>query len=123
MVRVFIDDMIARRRGHIVAISSMMAFYPCGIAIAYTATKYAVKGFMEALTQEIRDEGFNIKTLTVYPHLVNSRKEMIDHARHLVGYYAESGHAPDSFANISIFLLSVRIFLKGLAFGRLEMLQ
>lgn len=93
MVRVFIDDMIARRRGHIVAISSMMAFYPCGIAIAYTTTKYAVKGFMEALNQEIRDEGYGIKTLTVYPHLVNSRKEMIDHARYLVGYFAECDHA------------------------------
>lgn len=85
MVRVFIQDMIARRRGHIVAIASMISFYPLGKAVAYTASKYAVKGFMEALNMEIRDEQLGIKTLTVFPHLVNSRKELITYAREVFG--------------------------------------
>lgn len=90
MVRIFIEDMIVRRRGHIVAIASMIAFYPCGRAITYTTTKCAVKGFMEALNQEIREERYNIKTLTVFPHFINTRKEVIDYVRQLLGLVAKN---------------------------------
>lgn len=85
MIRVFIEDMIARRKGHIVAIASMIAFYPAGGAIAYGTTKYAVKGLMESLNQEIRHEKLGIKTLTVFPHIINSRKELMDFLRNSLG--------------------------------------
>lgn len=77
--------MINRRQGHIVAIASMIAFYPSGRATTYTTTKYAVKGFMEALDQEMTFEQLDIKTVTVFPHFVNTRKELVDCMREIVG--------------------------------------
>lgn len=123
MVRVFIEDMIARRRGHIVAIASMIAFYPTSQAIAYTTTKFAVKGFMEALNQEIRDEGYAIKTSTIFPHFVNTRKEVVEYVRDMLGYSCETRiafmllmrfHSNAIF--FFLFSLPVRLLLKRLAF-------
>lgn len=61
--------MIARRHGLIVGISSMIAHYPMSMAVTYTTSKYAVKGFMDALNQESRHEGWGVKTLTIFPHM------------------------------------------------------
>lgn len=63
----------------------MIAFYPSGRATTYTTTKYAVKGFMEALDQEMTFEQLDIKTVTVFPHFVNTRKELVDCMREIVG--------------------------------------
>ncbi|XP_031626085.1 17-beta-hydroxysteroid dehydrogenase 13-like [Contarinia nasturtii] len=79
--RIFIDDMIARRSGLIVAISSMIAFYPMSIAVTYTTSKYAVKGFMDALHQDSRHENWGVSTLTIFPHVCNTRKEIIDYIK------------------------------------------
>lgn len=73
--------MIARHYGHIVAIASMIALYPMSTAVAYTTSKYAVKGFMDALTRETTHENWGVKTLTVFPHIINTRKEVIDFLR------------------------------------------
>lgn len=111
MVRVFIEDMIAKRRGHIVAIASMIAFYPTSRAVAYTTTKFAVKGFMEALNQEIREERYGIKTSTIFPHFVNTRKEMIEYVRDTIGYSRETRNGLTSPKCVSIqilFLFSFR---------------
>lgn len=78
--------MIARRHGHIVAISSMIAFYPMSTAVAYTTSKYAVKGFMDCLHRESIHENWGIKTLTVFPHVTNTRKEIIDFLKRKVRY-------------------------------------
>lgn len=86
MVRVFIEDMIARGCGHIVAIASLIAFYPSNRAIAYSTTKCAVKGFMEALDQEIRVDRLPIKTTTVFPYFTNTRKEVIDYVHTILRF-------------------------------------
>lgn len=78
--------MIKRRSGYIVGVSSMIAYYPMSTAVAYTTSKYAVKGFMDALARESQHEKWGVKTLTVFPHLTNTRKEMIDHVRSMVSY-------------------------------------
>lgn len=76
--------MIDRRYGHIVGISSMIAFYPMSTAVAYTTSKYAVKGFMDSLHQDSRHENWGIKTLTVFPHLCNTRQQIIDYLKKIV---------------------------------------
>lgn len=77
--------MIAQHTGTIVGISSMIAFYPTSQAVTYTTSKYAVKGFMDALNQETRHEDWGVKMLTVFPHVTNTRKEIIDYVRSKVG--------------------------------------
>lgn len=76
--------MIARRYGYIVGISSMIAFYPMSTAVTYTTSKYAVKGFMDALNRDARHENWGVKTLTVFPHLTSTRKEIIDYVKRKV---------------------------------------
>lgn len=78
--------MIERRTGYIVGIASMIAFYPVSSAVLYTTSKYAVKGFMDALTRESRHENWGVKTLTVFPHLTNTRKEFTDYVKQIVPY-------------------------------------
>lgn len=73
--------MIKQRRGYIVGICSMIAFYPVSMMVSYATTKFAVRGFMDALNRESRHERWGVKTLTVYPYWVNTRKEMIDYLR------------------------------------------
>lgn len=76
--------MIERHSGYIVGISSMIAFYPMSTAVSYTTSKFAVKGFMDALTRESLHENWGVKTLTVFPHMTNTRKEIIDYVRQKV---------------------------------------
>lgn len=78
--------MIKRHYGYIVAMSSMIALYPMSTAITYSTSKYAVKGFMDALTRESTHENWGVKTITVFPHVTNTRKEIIDFMRKKVRY-------------------------------------
>lgn len=73
--------MIERRRGYIVGICSMIAFYPVSLSVSYSTTKFAVRGFMDALNRESRHERWGVKTLSVFPYIVNTRKEWIDYVR------------------------------------------
>lgn len=72
--------MIERKRGHIVGISSLAGktTFPC--AVAYASTKHGVRGFYNALYDELcafdHDEFVNITT--VYPSFINTRKELGD---------------------------------------------
>lgn len=76
--------MITRRSGLIVGISSMIAFYPVTMAVTYTTSKFAVKGFMDALNQESRQENWGVRTLTIFPHMCNTRKEVMDYVKKVV---------------------------------------
>lgn len=83
--RIFLDDMIKQHFGLIVDISSMIAFYATSQAVTYTTSKYACKGFMDAVWQESRHEDWGVKTLTVFPHMCNTRKEIVDYLKMKVG--------------------------------------
>lgn len=79
-IRAFVDGMITRRKGHIVAIASAASYLPLGRLCAYVASKYGVRGMMEAFNDELyfeklQDEVF---TTTVYPYFINTRKDLID---------------------------------------------
>lgn len=68
------------RRGHIVCTSSMGALHPIPGAIIYTATKFAVHGFVQALAEELRQEGYGdcLKFTTLHPYFVSTRKDIME---------------------------------------------
>ncbi|MBN1583774.1 MAG: SDR family oxidoreductase [Anaerolineae bacterium] len=55
--------MMARKRGHIVNFSSVAGFYAIFGFSAYSAAKFAVRGFSEALRQEMRPYGINVSVV------------------------------------------------------------
>lgn len=80
MTRVFLKGMEQRRRGHIVNMSSMSAFHPIPGGILYTSTKYAIRGFSESLSEELRQEGYgnSIYVSSVHPYFVATRADLMD---------------------------------------------
>ena len=61
----FVADMIDRRQGHIVNISSLAGWVaPAGMA-HYCSSKFGLRGFSEGLFNEVK--AYNIKVTAVYP--------------------------------------------------------
>nr|XP_019548949.2 estradiol 17-beta-dehydrogenase 11-like [Aedes albopictus] len=87
-IDVFLPGMYRRSKGHIVALSSQTAYTPTGFARSYATGKYAVRGFMEDLHDEIYHAGFEDKvvTTTVFPVPINTRKEFVDFMLRLPGF-------------------------------------
>uniref|UniRef100_A0A182JBQ0 Ketoreductase domain-containing protein n=2 Tax=Anopheles atroparvus TaxID=41427 RepID=A0A182JBQ0_ANOAO len=79
-LRLFTDDMIERKRGHIVAIASVASYLPIERMIAYAASKYGVRGLMGAFASELYTDGVDdlVKTTTVYPSFIKTRAELMD---------------------------------------------
>ncbi|XP_013408959.1 17-beta-hydroxysteroid dehydrogenase 13-like, partial [Lingula anatina] len=72
-VREFLPKMLEFDHGHIVTVSSMSGFYGASYLVDYSTSKYAVRGFTEALAEEIRRLGkTQIKTTTVFPMFVDT---------------------------------------------------
>jgi short-subunit dehydrogenase len=65
LVSLFMPDMIARRSGHIVNISSVAGWIGMGGLAAYSASKYGLRGFSESLVEELAP--YNIHVTTVFP--------------------------------------------------------
>lgn len=70
--------MIERKRGHIVAVSSLSAKVSSYGILAYIATKYGNDGFMRALYDEMCFDGHDeyIKLTTVYPAFFATQKKL-----------------------------------------------
>ncbi|XP_052761387.1 17-beta-hydroxysteroid dehydrogenase 13-like [Mya arenaria] len=69
--REFLPYMVRRNEGHIVNMASMSAQTGVAYLTEYSASKYAVRGFTEALKDEMRREGHTgINFTTVYPMFV-----------------------------------------------------
>lgn len=79
-VRTFLPGMMARRRGHIAQISSMSALHPMPGAVIYSSTKFAARGYIEALSEELRQEGYGdcIHFTTIHPYFVSTRKDLME---------------------------------------------
>ncbi|EAT32922.1 AAEL014840-PA [Aedes aegypti] len=79
MIRQFLPGMQQRKEGHIVAISSVLGIVPNFRTIAYSATKFGIRGMMASLSDELYFSGFGDKVFTtcVYPDLIATRKELI----------------------------------------------
>ncbi|XP_073992932.1 17-beta-hydroxysteroid dehydrogenase 13-like isoform X2 [Rhodnius prolixus] len=74
VLEAFLPKMRERNSGHIVAVCSMCGIIGLPYAVPYSASKFAVRGLMEALSEEYRkcEETSAIKFTTVYPIMVNT---------------------------------------------------
>ncbi|KZC06950.1 Epidermal retinol dehydrogenase 2 [Dufourea novaeangliae] len=75
-LQAFLPSMIQRNHGHVVALSSMAGLLGLTNLVPYCASKFAVRGLMESLNEEIRamtkDKSSNIKFTTIYPYMVDT---------------------------------------------------
>uniref|UniRef100_A0A182PF70 Short-chain dehydrogenase/reductase 3 n=1 Tax=Anopheles epiroticus TaxID=199890 RepID=A0A182PF70_9DIPT len=75
----FVDSMIRRRKGHIVAVSSIAGYIATGWAKSYATTQFALRGFMDALEDDLylRGQAAHVHTTTVFPFAFNTRRQAI----------------------------------------------
>ncbi|XP_077272551.1 firelighter [Temnothorax americanus] len=73
-IEAFLPMMLMKGSGHIVAISSMCGIYGVSQKVAYCSSKFAVRGLMEALREEVRldERKPNIQFTTIYPFYVDT---------------------------------------------------
>ncbi|EDW80243.2 uncharacterized protein Dwil_GK21062 [Drosophila willistoni] len=73
-IQAFLDHMKERNRGHIICLSSIAGIVGLSNLVPYCATKFAVRGMMEALHEELREGPFKnlIKTTTIFPYMTNT---------------------------------------------------
>ncbi|XP_032670358.1 short-chain dehydrogenase/reductase family 16C member 6-like [Odontomachus brunneus] len=73
-IEAFLPMMLQRGSGHIVAMSSMCGIYGVSQKVAYCSSKFAVRGLMEALQDEIRfnEKKTNIHFTTIYPFYIDT---------------------------------------------------
>lgn len=76
-LQAFLPAMIQKNHGHIVALSSIAGIVGLANLVPYCASKFAVRGLMESLNEEIRtscpkDKPSQIKFTTIYPYMVDT---------------------------------------------------
>ena len=70
--KAFLPHLIASGDGHIINVSSAFGLFAVPTQAAYNAAKFAVRGFTEALYQEMALAGHPVKVTTVYPGAVDT---------------------------------------------------
>jgi short-subunit dehydrogenase len=68
MARLAADEMISRRQGHLVFVSSIGGKVASGGASVYNATKFGLRGFALALREDLRPHGVGVSA--VYPGFI-----------------------------------------------------
>lgn len=81
----FVSDMIDRRQGHIVNISSLAGWIAPGGMAHYSCSKFGLRGFSEGLFNEVKP--YDVKVTAVYPFF--SKTPILQSER--FGTLAESG--------------------------------
>ncbi|KAH8377457.1 hypothetical protein KR093_005592, partial [Drosophila rubida] len=73
-IQAFLGQMKDLGRGHIVCLSSIAGLIGLSNLVPYCATKYALRGLMEALHEELREGPYKdlIKTTTIFPYMTNT---------------------------------------------------
>jgi uncharacterized protein len=75
LTRLLLPGMIARKSGHIINIASIASFIATPAYSVYAASKFAMRGFSEALRRETSRHGINVSA--IYPGAVDT--EFIEH--------------------------------------------
>jgi NADP-dependent 3-hydroxy acid dehydrogenase YdfG len=70
--KAFLPHLIASGDGHVINVSSAFGLFSVPSQAAYNSAKFAVRGFTEALHQEMALAGHPVKVTTVYPGGVKS---------------------------------------------------
>nr|XP_033332940.1 epidermal retinol dehydrogenase 2-like [Megalopta genalis] len=73
-IQAFLPSMIRNQKGHIVCSCSMCGMYGVSEKVAYCSSKFAVRGLMEALQEELRSDPrtADIRFTTIYPFYVDT---------------------------------------------------
>ena len=66
----FLPQMVERGRGHVVNLSSAAGYYATPTLVAYSATKFAVRGMSQAMREELAPHGIGVTA--VCPGIVNT---------------------------------------------------
>ncbi|MGC8685222.1 MAG: SDR family NAD(P)-dependent oxidoreductase, partial [bacterium] len=61
----FLPDMLKRRQGHIVLMSSVAGFVGTSYSTAYAVSKFGIRGFGLSLYREVKSNGINVTI--IYP--------------------------------------------------------
>lgn len=56
MIQAFLPEMLERNKGSLVALSSCAGLFGLPNLVPYCGTKFAVRGYMAALTEELRQK-------------------------------------------------------------------
>lgn len=72
--RAFLPDMVAKGKGHLVSILSILSFTRFQRQSCYSASKYGLRGFLETLELELKQHPNkpDIKITTIYPAVVKT---------------------------------------------------
>lgn len=69
--------MMERNHGHIVAMSSMAGVIGLRNLVPYCGTKFAVRGMMEAVHEELREDPRNFSGVSLFTLILARHKENI----------------------------------------------
>ncbi|KAH8305372.1 hypothetical protein KR044_012856, partial [Drosophila immigrans] len=74
IIQAFLPDMLERNEGNIVALSSCAGLFGLPNLVPYCGTKFAVRGYMTALAEELRlkNPQTNIKLTTIFPYMIDT---------------------------------------------------
>lgn len=72
VTRVFIQDMIKQRKGHVINIASASGLIPLPKGSVYASSKWAVLGWSESLRMEFELEGKDLHVTTVCPSYIDT---------------------------------------------------
>jgi short-subunit dehydrogenase len=78
MARLAAEEMVSRRRGHLVFVSSLSGKMASGGTSVYNATKFGLRGFSLALREDLRPHGVGVSA--IYPGFIRD-----------AGMFAETG--------------------------------
>lgn len=79
MIRTFLPEMRKNKDGHIVAIASMSSFTGLAYSSSYVACKWAVRGLMDTIRDELKKDGeYNVHLTTVHPYFINTSNDYTD---------------------------------------------
>ncbi|XP_058834779.1 17-beta-hydroxysteroid dehydrogenase 13-like [Topomyia yanbarensis] len=101
-IREFKAGMVERRRGHIVAVCSVLGVIPFGRTICYNTTKFALRGMMTSLNEEFFLNGLSkdLHITIAYPAGIRTRKQFVDFLQEL--RLKIPWHTPEYVANAII---------------------
>ncbi|KAM8721034.1 hypothetical protein ACLKA7_006981 [Drosophila subpalustris] len=74
MIQAFLPEMLERNEGSLVALSSCAGLFGLPNLVPYCGTKFAVRGYMAALAEELRlkNPQCNVKLTTIYPYMIDT---------------------------------------------------
>ncbi|XP_070577040.1 dehydrogenase/reductase SDR family member 7-like [Ptychodera flava] len=67
LTKAVLPDMVKRKSGHIVIISSIAGKIPAALQTAYCGAKFALQGYFDALRSELYDENITVTTICPGP--------------------------------------------------------